>query len=206
MIRTILLLLALIATHTSFAQERYIFYLHGAIVQQQGADAVSPTFGKYEYNAIVDTFRQRGFKVISEVRPKNISGSAYAVKVTGQVKALLADGVSAKDITIIGASAGAYIAVDIAMQLENKALNFVLMGMCRKGIATDYIGKNICGRFYSIYEKTDFALSCVPLLKARPCVTSFEELELNTGSGHGFLYKPYDFWLSPLAEWINRAR
>ena len=32
---------------------RYLFYLHGRIVEDQGANAVSPDYGRYEYSAIV---------------------------------------------------------------------------------------------------------------------------------------------------------
>lgn len=204
--RVLLILLTLVITHNADAQKKHVFYLHGAIVQQMGAEAFSTQYGKYEYTAIVDTLKGRDYEVISEIRPKNMSADVYAEKVTGQVKELLAQGVAAKDITIIGASAGAHIAVDVAIAMQDTALNFALLGICREGIATDFIGKKICGRFFSIYEKTDFALSCVPLLKARPCITSFKELELNTGYGHGFLYKPYGFWMNPVMEWINKKR
>ena len=38
----------------------YLFYLHGAIVQQQGANAVSEQFGPYEYHNIVEAFAKLG--------------------------------------------------------------------------------------------------------------------------------------------------
>ena len=31
----------------------YLFYLHGRIVQEQGREAVSPKYGRYEYDAIL---------------------------------------------------------------------------------------------------------------------------------------------------------
>jgi hypothetical protein len=65
--------------------EKYVFYLHGAIVQQQGENAVSSAYGKYMYRAIVDSLRTNGFIVISEVRPKDASFDAYCGKVAVQV-------------------------------------------------------------------------------------------------------------------------
>ena len=47
----------------------HLFYLHGGIVQEQGVNAVSEYYGKYEYLAILDSLSRRGFYVISEARP-----------------------------------------------------------------------------------------------------------------------------------------
>jgi hypothetical protein len=32
----------------------------------------------------------------------------------------------------------------------------------------------------------------------------FEQLEINTGLGHGFLYRPVTAWLGPAKEWIDQ--
>ncbi|MBZ0099623.1 MAG: hypothetical protein K8F30_11090, partial [Taibaiella sp.] len=69
---------------SSFGQpvsKKYVFYLHGAIVQQQGENAVSSTYGKYMYRAIVDSLKKNGFIVISEVRPKDATFDGYSGKV-----------------------------------------------------------------------------------------------------------------------------
>jgi hypothetical protein len=50
---------------------RYLFYLHGRIIEEQGARAVSPDYGRYEYAAILQRLSGEGFTVISEVRPRN---------------------------------------------------------------------------------------------------------------------------------------
>ena len=54
-------------------QAHYLFYLHGRIVEE-GRRPTSPQFGVYEYDKILETFRARGFVVISEQRPK---GTVY---------------------------------------------------------------------------------------------------------------------------------
>lgn len=66
----VVLFILLVLSNVAPAQTKgYIFYLHGAIVQQQGADAVSSAYGKYEYRNIVTTLSKNGHTVISEVRP-----------------------------------------------------------------------------------------------------------------------------------------
>ena len=39
----------------------YLFYLHGRIVEDQGADAVSPDYGRYEYSGIVQGLADEGW-------------------------------------------------------------------------------------------------------------------------------------------------
>ena len=90
----------------------YLFYLHGGIVQEQGANAVSIDFGRYEYHAILDSFKKQGFHVISEVRPRGTQEINYAKKVCKQIDSLLIKGVSPKNIIVVGASQGGFITID----------------------------------------------------------------------------------------------
>lgn len=183
-------------------KEKYLFYLHGAIVQYQGADAVSPRYGPYKYNDIVDTFKSYGFHVISEVRPKNTKASEYAEKVAGQIKELLDKGVKPEDITLVGASAGAYITIDVALKLKNKKINYAILGMCAPNTYKSYIDLTLCGNFISFYESSDSHNSCSKMFEDKTCVEGFKEIELNMGNGHGFLYQPYKEWVHPLINWI----
>lgn len=206
-----LLLLSLILPVCAFCQVaenepvKYVFYLHGAIVQQQGENAVSPSYGKYMYRAILDSFRKQGFKVISEVRPENTTGEAYAVKVATQVDSLIQNRVPPQNITIVGASAGAGIALEVAIIVENRNVNYAFMGICTASTPARYERKKICGNFFSIYESSDSPGSCSKLLYNRMCGTGFKEIKLELGNGHGFLYQPYKEWLYPLAAWINES-
>src|SRR3990172_4711324 len=110
--------------------KRYIFYLHGKIIEDQGIPAISPEYGEYEYGAILRKLSQHGFVLISEQRPKNTDGVAYARKVTEQVASLVNAGVPAKNITVVGASKGAGIAVYVSHSLGNEEMNFVIMAIC----------------------------------------------------------------------------
>ena len=186
--------------------KKYIIYLHGAIVQQLGAEkAVSPKHGRYEYNKILEAFRKRGFNVISEVRPKNTDVSKYAVKVSKQVKTLQKRGVSQENIILVGASLGAYITIEAADILKKEKVKFVLIGLCSE-YALGYYSKHknkLRGNFLSIYESSDEKGSCKPLFNPKHRKSKFAEVKLNMGNGHGFLYKPYDEWVIPLVNWAN---
>ena len=50
---------------------RYLIYLPGRIVQEGNTRPTSPRFGVYEYEQILETFKQSGFKVISEARDQS---------------------------------------------------------------------------------------------------------------------------------------
>jgi hypothetical protein len=51
--------------------EKYLFYLHGVSVELDGADHYSRHFQKtYGTTAIARPFAERGFTVITEIRPK----------------------------------------------------------------------------------------------------------------------------------------
>jgi len=34
-------------------------------------------------------------------------------------------------------------------------------------------------------------------------VSNFKEIELNTGMGHGFFFKPLKEWIKPAVKWAN---
>ncbi|MDN5201976.1 hypothetical protein QQ008_11395 [Fulvivirgaceae bacterium BMA10] len=185
--------------------EKYIFYLHGGIVQDQGANAVSPYYGAYEYYHILDTLSNHGFNIISEVRPKDTKEEQYARKVSEQIDTLLNYEVPSDNITVVGASLGAYITIEIAAIRKSDKLRYAILGLCSE-YALDYFSKyknHLCGDFLSIYEKTDQKGSCMDILIQHPCKSGIKEIRLNMGTGHGFLYKPYPEWVHPLIDWIN---
>nr|AIA12719.1 Unknown Function [uncultured bacterium] len=71
---------------------RYLFYLHGMIVENFGIRPTSPEHGVYEYEQILDTLAGKGFVVISEPRPKGTVATEYAAKVAGQINRLISAG------------------------------------------------------------------------------------------------------------------
>jgi hypothetical protein len=189
--------------------KKYMFYLHGKIVEDQGIPAISPDYGEYEYKAILDKLGGYGFVVISEQRPRNTDGVEYARKITDQVMALLNAGVQPKNITIVGASKGAGIAIDVSHLLGNKEINFVIMAICTPG-QVEYFKQNqifLYGNILSIYDAVDeFAGSCQELFSFSEGrgISRHAEVVLNIGTGHGILYKPLDEWIIPTVQWAGK--
>src|SRR5262245_3082316 len=51
------------------AKPRYVIYLHGRIIEDQGRRPTSATWGTYEYQQILDRLAADGLTVVSEQRP-----------------------------------------------------------------------------------------------------------------------------------------
>ena len=185
------------------ATQTYVFYLHGGIVQDQGANAISPYYGEYDYLGILNTLKQKGFHVISEVRPKDTQEKAYAKKLKSQIEVLLNYGIPEDQIIILGASLGAYIAMETSIILKNSEIRYVILGLC-SDYALNYFSEfkdSLYGNFLSIYERSDSKGKCESLFQEKSTHYNFKEIELNMGIDHAFLYKPYREWVEPFMKW-----
>jgi hypothetical protein len=187
------------------ARARYLFYLHGKIVEDQGADAVSPELGRYEYAAIVKHFADSGFTVISEVRARDTDPEAYADSVVRQIRRLLAAGTRPQGVTVVGASKGSVIAMLVSTRLA-EPVRFVLLANCN-----DYVLRRfplrLHGEVLSIYEASDsLGRSCEALFEQSPRLARKEEIRLEIGLEHGFLYRPLREWLGPTVAFARAGR
>ncbi len=187
---------------------RYMFYLHGRIIEEKGPRPRSERFGIYEYAQILQTFAKAGFVVISEARPPGTRIPAYARKVVQQIDSLLKAGVPGPHITVVGASKGAAIAVWVSHLLKHPEVKFVLIAICnpRTLAAWKQQGIRLNGRILSIHESSDpIGNSCQDLQKAsgKKGITAFQEIELQTGQAHGVLYRPLPEWVNPTIEWAT---
>lgn len=188
---------------------RYLFYLHGRIIEDQGIPAVDPTFGEYQYQAILDKLASYGFVVLSEVRSKNTDSLAYARRVAGQVGELLQAGVPAQNVTVVGASKGAGIAIFVSNLLGNQEINYVLLAICEPGNVRDLVQNQISlsGKVLSIYDSSDpYGGTCQDLLafSEGKGLSSHDEIVLDLGLSHGLLYRPLDDWVLPTVEWAGK--
>jgi hypothetical protein len=188
--------------------QRYLFYLHGKIIEDQGIPAVSPDFGEYEYGAILDKFEGYGFTVISETRPINTNSLEYAKKVASQVHKLLDSGVLPENISVVGASKGGDIAIYTSHLIGNPDIRYVIMAICNPeeiaGLKQN--GVTLSGKVLSIYDFADpLAGSCRDLFEFSEGkgLSGSKEIVLNVGTGHGILYKPLDEWMKPVKEWAE---
>lgn len=189
--------------------ENYLFYLHGGVVTVLGNNAVNqsvPEWGPYEYLNILDSLRSRGFTVISENRKEGVDDSVYVNKLVGQVDSLIRAGAKAKKIVVLGASAGSHIALHASAKLKNKKINYVIMGGCWPDTYKSYQNITLYGKFLSIIESTDPHGTCYQIFESRNHVSSYQEIKLNTGLSHGFLYKGHREWIDPILEWFETPK
>ena len=189
---------------------RHLIYLHGRIVQeQQSARPRHPEYGTYELEQILDAFRGRGFVVSGEMRAKTASVSESADRVVEQVRRLLASGVSADHITVVGASMGASIAFQAATRLRNPDLRFAVLGACLSKNVRALLavgGKGPSGHLLAIREASDELSDPCPPWKPEPGGApslDAREIVLSTGLRHGFLYRPLPQWVDPVVEWAR---
>jgi pimeloyl-ACP methyl ester carboxylesterase len=192
------------------ARPRHLIYLHGRIVQeQQSPRPRHPQFGYYEVDKILDAFRDRGFVVSGEIRPKSASVSESADRVVAQVRRLLESGVPADRVIVVGGSMGAAIALLASARLQNPDVRFCVLGACLsesvRGLLAEE-GKGPSGHMLSIREASDDSTGSCPPWKSDPKSLSAlvaREIVLNTGLSHGFLYRPLPEWVNPVVEWTG---
>ena len=183
------------------AAARYLIYLHGAIIEEEGVRPTSPRFGVYEYRRILDTFAERGFVVISQARPRGTEVGAYAGQVASQVDSLIEQGVAPERVTVVGFSKGGAIAIRTSELLRNPRVNFVLLAACGNGMRTD--PPRLVGRILSIHEASDdIGRSCRDLTGGSGSPVR-REIEIHVGGGHGAFYRPVAAWVDPVVEWAS---
>jgi hypothetical protein len=187
------------------ARARYLFYLHGRIVEDRGIRPVSEQHGVYEYEKIVDAFKGAGFVVISEARAKDTDVKQYAAKVVGQIDALLKAGVPPRHVTVVGASKGSMIAMQASSLLKGGDVNFVLIAGCGEQTLKNS-ELNLNGRVLSIYDASDAgAGTCEKLFARSTGLSGRSELKLNLKLGHGFIYRPLKEWVEPAVAWAKES-
>jgi pimeloyl-ACP methyl ester carboxylesterase len=191
------------------ATERHLIYLHGRIVQeQQSARPQHPEHGFYELNAIAETLRGRGFIVTAEIRPKGTTVSQGADRAVEQVRRLLDSGVPPERITVLGASMGAAIALRVAARLQNQDVRFVLLGPCLSAnvqpVATEERAYPQ-GHLLSIREESDVPSATCDAWPEERVWSGLHarEVVLETGTAHGFLYRPMPEWVEPAVQWAS---
>lgn len=182
---------------------RYLFYLHGKIIEDQGLRPTSPEYGVYDYEKILEALRSNGFRVISEPRPKDTDPRLYAEKVAGQVRTLLAAGVPPDKITVVGASKGAVIAMLASTALKNRSVNFVIMAACNDRIYESF-DIELYGNVLSIYDVADkIGRTCAKFFAKTTGLGRQAEIEVKFGLGHGLLFQPLKEWIEPAVRWAK---
>ncbi|NOR35270.1 MAG: alpha/beta hydrolase [Woeseiaceae bacterium] len=183
---------------------RYVFYLHGQIVQDVGPRPTHPQYGLYDYPLILETLADHDLTVISQRRKQGTDRQKYAKTIVKQVDALLDRGVEPENITVLGFSAGGIITIFASSMMPGAEINFVIMASCSDWMV-DAPDLTLNGRVLSVYELSDFAYSCKELAGRSPGPSGYQDVAINTGKEHGAFYLPDDAWVQPVVDWIKTA-
>jgi len=186
------------------ADEAYVIYSHGLIVEGTDPRPTHPKFGIYEFPDIKNALAKNSeFNLIAHHRPENTGISDYTVTLVTWVSKLVESGVRPSNITLIGFSRGGQITAYASSELKELKINTVLLASCWPGGVQSESSVTFGGHFLSIYETSDVALSCKKLANRSNVLLSFEELAISTNRGHGAFFKPIEEWIRPLREWIQ---
>ena len=131
----------------------FVIYLHGRIVEDQGPAAVSPTFGAYQYQTIVDSLGSGGAVVLSSIRATGTDPDQYAGVVARQIDSLIATGVAPEKITVVGFSKGGGIAIRTSIRLARPDVGYVLSAPARPAQRGSAAGSRV-GSFRSMSAPT----------------------------------------------------
>jgi predicted esterase len=182
------------------ASAKYLFFFHNLYVETKGPE------GDCKYYDILKTFTDKGFVVISELRPKDASVVEYARKGTANIQKLLDSGVPAENITVAGHSKGAVIAIQIASLLRKSKVNYVIMAGCGiKALEKAYPNYSLLkGNILSIYATSDkIAGSCNQAFSQIKEGTTVKEIAVENAAGHQLFFKPVNAWVEPVISWLK---
>ena len=189
-IRTLVALLALSAAGASAAGDdtnaHHLIYIPSAT-----ADAT----------AITDAFIGQGFTVHALTLEQG-NHAAQARTVARKVRALMADGIAADDISVIGA--GDFTAL-VSAATGNSHVNYVLLGGCDAQLKSQYRFR-MSGNVLGIRDSADTAShSCRPLWQGSPRVHERHDQVVDTGLGAALFDKPQPAWTDPALNWASRG-
>mgnify|MGYP000589391244 CR=1 FL=1 len=193
--------------YTSFpkqihANETYVFYSHGFIVEGDNPTPVNPRWGMYDFPAVKQALADDDYNLIAYHRPKGTDPEDFARKLAADIDRLVNKGVSYDRIALVGFSRGGSITALTSNFVASDELKTIILAGC-----AGYVKKNkhlkVYGYVYSIYETSDAVGSCQFLIDRNPSVTNFEEIAISTGKEHGAFYTPIKEWVNPVKDWIK---
>ena len=189
---------------------RYIVYLHGAWPETHAKDEPHPKRGPFRYDAIVAGLADRGFEVISELRTKPTNPRTFARLTREKIEALIARGVPAKNVTVVGFSKGGEMALIIGAKLRQQEASFAILAGCAKGKSRQSYEKILAndastlrGRFLSLYDQADRVAGTCREAFAKTGVATVKEEVLKVGKGHGTFYEANRVWLDRVSDFAR---
>jgi hypothetical protein len=193
--------------YTSFptkinADEKYVFYSHGYIVEGDNETPVSSRWGMYDFPLIKKTLSDEKYNLIAYHRPKDTNPRTFAKKLALDIKTLVKSGVQYKNISLVGFSRGGAITVLTSNEVKSDEMNIIILAGCGSFVTNNQEVKAY-GNVYSIYETSDGVGSCQHLIDRSVHVKHFEEIAISTGKEHGAFYTPIPEWSIPVKRWIK---
>lgn len=185
-------------------KQKYVFYTHGKVLEgntDRPSNPNKPQWGVYDFPAVKEKLSDDGYNLIAYHRAKDTQPDQYADKLKHDVNTLIAKGVPAKNITLVGFSRGGEITILAASKLQNKALNVAILAGCTHSIQDDAHNR-LYGNVLSIYEASDEVGSCQTIVNHSPGIAHFKEIKISTGQQHGAFFRPNPEWVVPLKQWI----
>ncbi|MEW6997383.1 alpha/beta hydrolase [Colwelliaceae bacterium BS250] len=185
------------------ANEKYVFYSHGYIVEGINPTPKNDRWGTYQFPAIKESLSDREYNLIAYHRPKGTDPFKHAETLANDVRTLLKNGVDGNHITIIGFSRGAFITSITSHYLAKTPIKTVLLAGCGRIVTAKYSDIKANGALLSVYETSDGASTCKKLQQRSVNLESFDEIVISTGKEHGAFYRPMDEWVVPVKHWIK---
>lgn len=202
---------------------RYMFLMFGLQTEILGPDSYNQMYQKrYETTALAKAFSERGYTVITEIRPRNTVEEDYSNKITTQVRQLMKQGVKPENIVVAGHSKGAVMTLVAAGMLSEASLKFVVMAgyalpsttrianVNPRQLYTGFIEKyapKAQGSMLSIYDKEDHEFQTCQEYGQAAAGLKLTEKVVDSGSapgkGHAAFYTPDSRWLDIVVDWLK---
>lgn len=183
------------------ANEKYVFYSHGLIVEGTDPRPINARWGLYDFPSIKTDLASEHYNLIAYHRAKNTNPRVFAKKLADDVNLLVKKGVKPENISLVGFSRGGEITILASSYLKLSTINIILLASCNnfmKGHAEFYV----VGNLHSIYETTDGNGSCQFLMEQSDQVKTMQEIAISTGKEHGAFYQPMAEWIMPVKAWL----
>lgn len=195
----------LTCTSRFISEDKVIIYLHGKFLEENEQSSYHPEYGKYEFDSIIEVFKKNGFVVLSPLRNSYLDLDHYSDFIIDKIDSLVLSEYKLKNITIVGASKGGYIAQYVSSKLCEPDINFVFIACYRDSDLNSMSNINYCGNVLNIYDRSDsFGTSAIRRAQLSSCpISKFKDLEIHTGLKHGFIFKPRVEWINPTCRWAK---
>jgi hypothetical protein len=187
------------------ANEKYVFYSHGFIVEGTNPTPINPRWGKYDFPEVKKALSDEQYNLIAYHRAKGTDPRVFAKKLAADINKLTENGVPYRNIYLVGFSRGGAITVLTSNEVASDNMNIIILAGCSRFIKNN-IELQAYGNVYSIYETSDGVGSCQFLIDRSEHVKEFEEMSISTGKEHGAFYNPLPEWVVPVKAWIKASK